>query len=220
MLFTLTIDSSAIGRVNPSLLSDHQLMELFFTPGNREESRQNLGGDEDDACTWAGVRCDKAGCVDLINFDKLDMSLAGAIEFRMLPPAVTCARFNALPLSGTVDTTALPIPLEFLQARKCRFSGTLSLGNLPRGLIQLVFGQNRITAVESIENLPESLQFLEIDEREIIPEPTRIGKFPDGDLIVQLNRGAFSAVSYEDTSDSARITFTLEGIHSYSMLSM
>ena len=139
MILLLSVDIANIGRVNPSTLSDQQLMELFFTPKDYESTRRELEGDEDNACTWRGVRCTGSNEVTLIDWHRSDLEIEGSIDFRMLRPLLLRLNLYCQPLTGEVDMSALPTELVTLCIQSCHLTGTLDLGNLPKTLQELFF---------------------------------------------------------------------------------
>ena len=49
--FLFSADSTSIGRFDPSMLTDRELMQLFFTPDESDPQNYYRYGDIDDACT-------------------------------------------------------------------------------------------------------------------------------------------------------------------------
>ena len=92
MFLSLCLDNDPLGRIHPPIVPDHQIMELFFSPDDFDESRRDFGGDESNACTWMGVSC-KPDRIKMIEFHPVDISLTGSIDFRMIPPQLESLYF-------------------------------------------------------------------------------------------------------------------------------
>ena len=204
MIFLLTADSDALGRFNPSMLSNEQVMELLFVPSDFAKARAQLGGDEDDACTWKGVTC-TADTITNITFGSHNFCLCGEVNFQMLPPKLESLVVFNQSLVGEIDTTQLPIGMGKFRVQFCKFTGTIDLGHLPRSLKVLYITYNRITAVAHFGNLPTGMEKLHISELNIAHKALHIGRLPAGLPIVELTGCGFTGVTYEDKSDAERV---------------
>ena len=118
--YSFTADNAAIGRFDPSMLSDHVLMDLLYVPDDYEQSRAEMKGEEDDACTWRMISCDVQKNVKEIQWHGPNIKLCGSISFPALPPKLS--RFSIInqPARGEIDTTTPP-PLD-------RWSSSVSSG--------------------------------------------------------------------------------------------
>ena len=204
-LFAVCADGNALGRFDRSMLSDHQMMELLFTPGDAEVARESLGGSEDDACTWKGVHCNAAQRVEKILWSEVDVAVDGVIDFTMFPPGLRELHFYAQMLCGEVNLTSLPARMESLDVVYCLFTGTLDLGHLPRGLTKLIFTHHQTSAVVNLRNLPAALERFVINEPANRSESTHVGKLPEGDFVVDVRGCNFRSVTYEDMRDKGRV---------------
>ena len=201
-------DILALGRVDPSTLSDQQLMELFFTPDDYEKSRREFGGQEDNACTWERTACDSDGRLTSICWEGADMTLKGIIEMALLPPELIFFNLINQALRGKVNTSNLPENLEFLCIENTELSGTLDMANLPRKLTEFVVVENSITAVGDIVNLPEKLKYLTIGEQNVLHERIRIGTLPSKYFKLHIADCGFEAVDLENPEDRHRVAWT------------
>ena len=205
MFFLVSADISQTGRMHPSMLSDQQMVELFFTSADYEASRLQLQGEADDACTWRGVTCTDGHRVEKIYWHDSCVAVKGDINFRMLPPQLRGLNLHNQDLFGQVDTSALPEKMELISVEMCQVSGTLDLGSLPRTLVELHFIENFISAIVSFCDLPESLEYLNIEEANITEKEISIGKLPASKLILRLEGCLFQDVILEDESDNMRV---------------
>ena len=203
-IFSLCVDHAGLGRMQPSMLSEQQRMELLFTPNDASNGRKSLGENEDDACTWNGVDCNDSMQVTRINWGA-SMKLNGEIDFAMLPPRLTYLSIFLHHLTGSFDVSFLPQNLQFVSLQACNFTGTLDLGNLPRGLEEFYSSDNRITAVVNVENLPETLRVLVVREPYNTISDLHIGKLPERMRSVVFERCRITRVTYEDRRDHYRV---------------
>ena len=206
MFLFLTADISALGRMHAEMLTDHQRMELFFTPTDYDAARAMLGGDEGDACSWCEVYCDDSKNVDAIHWHSESVELEGTVSFAMLPLEIVYVYLFNQNISGEIDIKTLPKFLDFFCVEKCRISGTLDLGSLPPALQEFYVERNEITALRNFKNLPEELRRFCIDEPNIIEKSIMIGALPRSDLHVRLDGCRFTDVKFEDEADRARVT--------------
>ena len=174
LLLLFASDSLAIGCVDSSSLTDLQCVELLYTPFDPSKLRQQLGGNEEDVCSFHGVGCGPTSRVQRIEWVRpsarnprvfrVPVRLAGSIDFAYLPPAVRSVRMYNQNLVGTIDATVLPDVLKELSLADCNFTGTIILENLPRELNYFSLRANRITGLKSIENIPKTVRMIHIEE--------------------------------------------------------
>ena len=205
MLLLLCPDMAQCGRFNPSMLSDHHMVELFFIPMDYDESRKELGGDEDDTCTWDGIQCSPAKRVERIDWYVLHVETTGEVNFRMLPPLLERLMLRYQALTGEVDTSNLPPQMKQIYIHSCDLSGTLHLGNLPQTLEDLRFSSTSISSIVRFSNLPESLETVQIDAGNVVDEDLRIGKLPLGKIHISIEDCAFQRIIFEDGNDTQRV---------------
>ena len=210
MLFLLTIDSLPAGRIDPSMLTDHHLMELFFTPDDPEDARSRLSGDPDDACTWLEVACDDEGNVGEIDWPWRFVQLSGSINFQMLPRRLKLLNLSYQELVGEIDLQALPDTMEELYLRSCHFTGTLDFGNLPRGFMGLHVMKNKISALINLVNLPRDFDYFRIAEDNLQHTDLYVGALPEGtDYEINLISCGIDSVTYENPEDAKRVILNL-----------
>ena len=202
MLFTVSADISSLGRFDPAMLSDHNLMELFFTPENFDAAREVLGGDPDDCCTWAEVTCSPEGQITKINWCSYNVGkFAGSFDFLKFPKHMVNFNLYDEPFVGEVDFTALPETLLDVGLQRCAFSGTVDLGALPPDLRNIWIMGNQITALKNVCNLPPRLGCIIFQEENIQHESIRIGKLPQNGTVLRLQNCGFTDIQYEDPED-------------------
>ena len=207
MLFNLSAsDPLPAGRINPSMLTDQQLMELLYTPLDPKRSRSELGGSEDNACTWRGISCRHARVTSIFWSGMADdLQLDGVIDFAMLPPSLLTLCFSWKSLRGDIDTSALPPQLEVFQLESCAFTGTLDLGNLPRTLMVFRVTYEKVTAIVNMENLPSSLIEFVLSEQNLVSKELFVGKLPSARFAVDLTGCGALHVTLADECDRQRV---------------
>ena len=201
----LTADSTYIGRMDVTMLSDQQMVELFFTPENYSHARALLQGDEADVCSWVGISCTESSVSRIFWQSWGRIPLIGSIDFGMIPRHLEMLSISRQRLYGKVHTQGLPKTLEHFQLKDCNFSGTLDLGSLPRGLKVFRAMHNRISGLENIQNLPMSLTTVEISEHKVQQESIRIGEMPPNSLIIFLQGCRIREADFEDDVDWQRV---------------
>ena len=205
----LCADTSIIGKVDPSMLTDQQMLELFFTPSDEREARSELKGDADDGCTWAGVTCENEEHIKRIRWCSWEVRLVGSIDLRRVPPHTESILLYKEALSGTMDVTGLPSSLIQISLQECAFSGTLDLGHLPQGIRSFGVHANCITAVQNVCNLPLSLEHLIVEELQIEAKSIYVGALPANDLRPNFAACGFTDLQCEREEDRARIDTNL-----------
>ena len=205
MHFLLCADLSIAGRVDLSMLTDQNLMELFFTPNDYDKARKQFGGDENDACSWKRTSCDGKGRLTEISWHSAFVKLRGSIDMTMLPPRLVTLNLYYQPLRGEVNTSALPETLRSICIDHSELVGTVDMGNLPRWLRGFTVHDNRITAVVNICNFPETLRHCRLEEDQIVEKTVRIGRLPDTEVYLNVYRCGFKVVEFENPEDERRV---------------
>ena len=205
MLTLLTADMSGLGRVNRAMLSETQVMELFFVPDDYDDSREKLKGDASDACTWKGLECNTNKQVMRIDWFDYDLDLAGEINFTMLPQYLCSLVLIDQKLRGEVDLCALPMTMLCIQIEFCHVTGTLDLGGLPNGLQGLYFTDNRISGIRNVRNLPVTLRRLQVNETAAQPKSVHIGKLPSSEIRINLYNCGLKEITFEDVADKEQV---------------
>ena len=202
MLIALTMDIVGLSRIDPSTLTDQQMIELFFSPDDFEASRVAFRGDEDDACSWNSVKCDEFGYI--VEFHWLNITLDGSINFKMIPRHLIWLNIGFQSLIGEVETTNLPQNMIFFCIQKCFFTGTVDLGALPRSLTDFYAMENKISGLVNVCNLPSTLRDLQIIEN--IEGTVNVQKLPETLSQVTFDIGSAVVLNFEDESDRDRVT--------------
>ena len=197
-------DITSLGRMNPSMLSDQQMVELLYTPDDYNHSRRQLQGDADDVCTWRGIYCTEAKEIEAIDWYIRSATLKGSIDFHMLPPLIKYLEISDQRLRGEIDARSLPDGLEYIIIVSCLFTGTLDLGGLPRAMKEAYFKNNHVTAVVNLENFPALLDTLSVQESHNTNKSIRIGKLPQG-LRMLIGDSGFTDVTFADPNDAQAV---------------
>ena len=201
----LCAEGCMMGRFDPSMLTDQQMLELFFIPEDENDARSELKGEADDGCTWEGVNCENEANITRIQWCSWNVTLTGSIDFRRIPRHTEFLNLYEQALTGTVDATGFPESLTVFALQECAFSGTIDLGHLPQGM--QVFGvyNNRITAVQNVCNLPFSLEQLFVEEPSIESKTIHVGALPANGLQPKFIGCGFTDFSCERDEDRTRI---------------
>ena len=205
MLTFSLADMQRIGRVDATMLSQQQMMELFFTPDDYDVARVQLKGAEDDACSWHEVQCDEAKNITKIEWLSTSIRLQGSLNFSMLPPKLKSLSMYLQDLIGEVNVCALPQKMEYFGIQACRFTGTLDLGSLPRTLHHVYIMDNKITGIVNLCNLPEGLQMFQVRDSNVEQAHLHIGALPASKLEIRLEKCKIASITYDDPSDSTRV---------------
>ena len=196
----------AAGRFNTSMLSDHQLMELLVTPDDVAQARENLKGDEDDACSWKGITCnDENDCVTQISWHSSGLKVKGEMNFAMLPPKLTRLNLYHQPLRGSMDVSHLPEKLRILCVQSTGLTGSIDFGSLPRTLEQLFITDNKIESIQNIVNLPSVIQYFEVREPNVMPKSICVGRLDKEGFVIKLQKCGITKLRLEDEKDRRRV---------------
>ena len=195
-----------LGRINHSMLTDQQMMELFITPDDHEEHLERLGGDEYDACTWSGIECKAEKQVTTIDWHSARIKIEGLIDFQALPPHLETLNLYEQNIHGEIETTALPPEMKCLCIQRTPLKGTLDMGSLPPNISEVTVTDNKVQAVINFVNLPQALRHCSITEKFLEPKSLHIGRLPANDLKFGLRKCGFNSVTFENAEDEKRVT--------------
>ena len=167
----LTANSCNLGRCNPSLLSETQLLELLVADFADNASFLNEAGDFPALEKWEGVELKANRSVKHIRWSNSHLNLpfvmlrgqksvqpGGSIDFQWVPPQVTECTISWIKLEGTLETAVLPLGLEILSVPGNRLSGTFETAGLPRSLRNLSIGQNKFEGPFDLAALPREFK--------------------------------------------------------------
>ena len=206
MLELLTSADTHIGRFDPAMLNDHQLMELFFTPDEADPGEYHQSGDRDDACSWKGVVCAEEKYVMNIDWLSAILAIMGTLDFAKMPRKVTVVNFSYQRLFGEVDTSTLPHSLKYVCLMGCNFSGRLELRTLPPNIESFIVEGNCFTSVGDIYDLPGSLHTLRMyREAAIKHRNIHVGKLRT-QIYINLSGCGITNITYEDQKDAKCVT--------------
>ena len=199
-------DSTAAGRINTHMLTDQQLMELFFTPDNYEDARAILSGDENDACSWGGIECDVYdGYIKSVGWDRRNFVLHGSLNFPMFPRSMKFFDMSGQRLVGEVDLGHLPETLIFFRFHECAVTGTLDIEKLPRNLKGFFVTENAISDVVNVRNLPRNLENLTVMERRIHKELLFIDTLPKSNTTLNFRYSNIKHFRFVDPADAQKV---------------
>ena len=190
---------------DPAMLSDSQMMDLFFTPCRPANARRELGGDPSDACSWSNVACNGEGDVVSISWCSFNIFLTGEIDLAKIPRKAAQVTLDDLSFDGEADVTALPHSLVSLSLRLCRFYGTLNLSRLPPRMTHFSVASNRISALEGVTNLPETLKSLTVNDQNLTHTSVCVDKLPPQLLEVDFTECGFTDVQCACPDDLRRV---------------
>ena len=182
MLSLVSALDSALGRMDPYLMSEESLLETFF-----------------DGCTNKSAITGENGTIDLSKF-KIERNehgnlrvlqswseLGGIVNFAFLPPSIEelyigNAQFSGYimvenwpaslrkinlsgnGLKGTIDTEALPRQLERLDVSLNHLEGPFETRTMPQSLVHINLAENNFSGTFNVIYLPKTLKFLWLDE--------------------------------------------------------
>ena len=207
MLTLFITNDHHIGRFNPTMLTDHQMMEMFFTPHEMDTGEYYASADRDDACTWKGVTCGASNTIRAIVRLSDHLRIMGTIDFKMIPLSVEELFFADSALFGEVDTSALPVTLTEIALHDCKFSGSLEMRALPPNLKGFYVIGNKISFVSELCNLPSSLTDLIIAEDFLTHKSIHIGKLHKQRIAIDIMGCRFAQVTFDDRTDEERVSY-------------
>ena len=182
MLLHIATADNALGRCDPSSLSDQTIMELLVAPiieANGPDFLENSAffgpqtadGTLADACSWVGVRCAKDKSVAGINWEAAPR-VKGTISLDVLPQNLNDLNLskddgNGESLTGTIETSLLPRSLKVVSVMYNAFFGTLDLTSLPEPLEYLMGRANRFCGSIDLTRLPKRMCTLSLSENQL-----------------------------------------------------
>ena len=176
MLLTFCADNSALGRFDPSLISDQDRMEMLVTPIEddnvplyEDESKlsfKDKNGDFRKVILWNGVECDTNGSVVKIDWSMKNWA-CGKVSLDLLPPKlitldIRMGLFSSWQVRGTISTFLLPRGLETLIISGQSFSGTIDLSALPSPMTTFEAYFNSFEGSINLECLPSGMQKIDL----------------------------------------------------------
>ena len=160
MLFLYAADDEHLSRLDPTLLSDQALLEIFVSSFKNISEFQDENGNFLDIAEWENV--------DMGAQDGHDTTVA----YFTYPVADEQPN-----LGGSLNLVFLPPTLEGLYIVSCDLTGTIETADLPRGLLELNVCLNKLEGSFSIEKLPSTLEILIISGNQLCGS-LRIGALP------------------------------------------
>ncbi|KNH05998.1 hypothetical protein XU18_3072 [Perkinsela sp. CCAP 1560/4] len=120
-----------IGRVDRSMLSQQELMELFIFGLNEPEEICGSRDDPADVCEWEGVKCNVDGEVERFLWISKKEDGTGTLGFEFLPCSMKSLQMWNNALSGTIHLADLPGKIEVVYLCDNQLTGSLNFDRLP-----------------------------------------------------------------------------------------
>ena len=170
-ILVVSPDSEHLQRLDPELLSDQALMEMFVEGFNRTSWFQDANRNFTDISEWPQVHVQSEGVVDFTtNEDDEDVDelssfyehhsgkLGGSLFLQFLPKSMKWLTVSDQDLSGTIDTSALGPNMEFFNLDRNSFEGSFLIEKLPQLLIAIDISHNKMIGTLNIASLPRNMQ--------------------------------------------------------------
>ena len=170
----LTLDPS-LSRLDPSLLSQQVLMEMFVEGFQKKSRFHDKSGNYTEISEWPHVITeDREVTVFSIeedlnyspgHFDHLlDGTLGGSLHPQFLPRSVCHLTLTRQGLTGTVDTEAFGPNLQELRLDKNSFVGSFAIESLPRAISVVVIANNEFHGKLNLAACPHTLWELQAQD--------------------------------------------------------
>ena len=188
VLLVISPDNENLSRLDPALLSEQTLFEMFVE-GFQDKSRfQDEHGNYTDCHTWSCIIINEGQPTNFdINNDRKIRHLGGSLNLRFLPEFVSWLGVAGNDIGGKIctgdlpkdmgylflednkfegefDISALPAEMRILYVSQNNLCGTLDIASLPREFEELYAYQNKFTGGLNLDDLPESLTTLDLAE--------------------------------------------------------
>ena len=163
MLQSLCTIDTAAGRVNPSVLSQQQMMELLLAdvPETQKDKIQCNGDEILDICAWTGIVCDSDEQVIEIH---LPSGIGGTVVLDFMPPSTRIIGAVESNVMGTIDMCALPEGITKLDIAMNHFHGSCYLRSLPSEMKLIFARSNEFSGSLHLDTLPGKLEVLDLRE--------------------------------------------------------
>ena len=168
----LTTDHESLGRVNPSMLTDQQRMELLVADIKNIRALQDAEGAFLPIHNWPGVHFEphleeidfgeNKYFNNLLNTPRFIVGPEGSIDLHYIPSQVEYFTISGLHLDGTVDKSALPESLVHIELTGNNFRGPFALENLPKSMRQVYANKNFLDGSLNLPGLPDTMRELVI----------------------------------------------------------
>ena len=168
----LSVDSAA-GRVDKYTMSEQSLMELLVAEMKDLRHYKDRNGDFRDIEQWHNLKFENGSVVEIKFFydnesliwspgeaggNYRESKLGGSVDFQWVPTLVRKIEFEALGLTGTLETYVLPPHLGVLLLSCNMLSGTFSVEGLPRKLREVSIEANRFHGPLALRELPPRIE--------------------------------------------------------------
>ena len=213
LLFFASTDFLDTGRVDASMPSETQHLELFAVVAGNAHLSTLLGGEEDDACTWGGVTCDSQQSITSIVWWSFMLRQETSIsaDFRALPRKLLKIELRYLNFHGTIDLRDLPLNLDELVIIQTHTTGTLNCSALPRSLERIQIEDNKVIGLIGLCNFPETLNYFCVNEKGLKGQVLHVGKLPKEVAYILLKNSSPGEITCAVPSDFDRIEYAGKG---------
>ena len=161
---TLLCADIGLGKMDPSMLSDQDRMELFVANLAHKylATFQTQDGTFLDMCEWTGMECDEDGNIFEVC---LQRACDGTVCLEFFPESVDTIIISSNgSLEGTLNTSKLPSRLEVCELDGNNFDGVVDMTKLPKALSSLSVAQNDFSGECDLTALPSGLEALNASE--------------------------------------------------------
>ena len=167
MLFALAAD--AIGRVDQSMLTDQEVMEIFLGSCD-DNSLKNFqeNGEYLPVCEWSGVRCENRRVIE-IHMEFFDLvNASGPLQFGLLPH-----RLRELSLRGEgnkrvqIFAEKLPRTLMYWFMSHCSVEGSFAVDALPESIDNFTMCECKFEVSVDLSAFPNSIVHLSMQYCEL-----------------------------------------------------
>ena len=169
ILIVISPDTENLSRLDPSLLSEQTLFEMFIE-GFQDKSRfQDEHGNYTDFHGWPAVElCDGELNRFDTNDDQESRALGGSINLRFLPESLSWLGLAGNEIGGTICTADLPREIEYLFLDGNKFEGEFDISALPAEMKVLRISSNYLCGTLDIASLPREIEEFDGSENEFI----------------------------------------------------
>ena len=157
-------DNCTLGKFNPSLLSEQQMLELLVAEMHAKKIFQDFRGHFIDYKSWERVRLHKDETVERIlwtvgdKWSRLDETcLGGTVNLRWIPHSVLHFSVTDMQLKGTVETSLLPKTLLSFKVSANALRGTFDVSGLPLKMHTVYIHRNNLLGTLDMPSLPASI---------------------------------------------------------------
>ena len=154
-------DDQFLSRLDPALLSQQALMEMFVEKFQKKTDFHDEHGNYKDCCEWEGTECDDTGAVQKF-YLKNTWSQSLPFSPQFLPRSIRKLEMYFCAFSGPLTPEDLPERIESLTFSYTQFVGTLNVGHLPRRLKVFYLNAEKIHGTVDLGHMPPRMREFEL----------------------------------------------------------